>query len=415
MSRITTPNGLALALVSFATTSLAGGPEDDLLRSKGLRLSGSIYVLPAEDEVKSASEVAAAQLRAYRLADLELKDFERGAAGRKAAIEALTQRRSALNQQYLQTMPGLRAQVQALTRQQAALRRQLPGLRQAALYTRNGYAAMQHNQVVEMIEALGDRIDLLQDQGNQLTATLNELTDRLKLLSEGGDESGFAREARARAGRRREAYLQALLELRTLVDATDDRYAALASDAEVTGALEALNRRSKRIEYQLGPRRKYRDCVKALERAEARVTTETLELHEDRGVLWIDVALNGKVAEPMVFDTGASLVSLPSDLAARVGLRPTAADPTIELHTADGSVVDGKLMKLATVRVGKFTVADVPCVVLPPDKKGVDPLLGGSFLRHFLYEISPESGRLSLTRVDASTAGRGNDRKLRRD
>jgi hypothetical protein len=284
MSRIPISFGLALAIVSFATASLAGGPEEDLLRSKGLRPSGSMYILPAEDEVKKTSEGAATQLKGCRLADLEQKAFEQGAAGRKAMIEALTRQRSALNQEYLRTMPGIRAQIQALTQQQAALRQQLPGLRQAALYTDNPYAAMQHNQAADVINALVDRIDLLQDQGNQLTVTLNELTDRLKLLSEGGDESELAREVRARAGRRREAYLQALLELRKLVDATNARYASLAGDAGVTGALEAMNQRSKRIRYELGPSRKYLDRVKALEQAEARVMTDTVALHKDRGV-----------------------------------------------------------------------------------------------------------------------------------
>src|SRR5262249_59467943 len=130
---------------------------------------------------------------------------------------------------------------------------------------------------------------------------------------EGGDESELAREVRARAGRRREAYLQALLELRKLVDAANARYAALAGDAEVTGALRAMNQRSKRIRYGLGPSRRYLDCVEALEQAEARVMTDTVALHKDRGVLWVDVTLNGRVTPPMVFDTCADQVTVPAD------------------------------------------------------------------------------------------------------
>jgi clan AA aspartic protease (TIGR02281 family) len=372
-----------------------------------------MYVLPAEDAARRAGEVAAAHLRGYRLADLEQKDFEQSSADRKAANEALTRQHSLLNQEYLRTMPGIRAEVQALTRQQAALRQQLRGLREAALYTDNPHAAMQHNQIVDTIGALDDRISQLRDHGNQLTATLNELTDRLKLLSEGSDEFESAHDPRARAGRQREAYLQALLDLRRLVDATNARYAGLADDAEVTGALAAMNQRSTRIKYGLGPSRKYLDCVKELEQAEARVMTDTVTLHKDRGVLLVDVTLNDKVVQPMVFDTGASLVCLPADLAARVGLRPTATDPTVRLHTAGGGVMDAKLMKLAAVRVGKFRVDEVPCAVLPADRGRADPLLGGSFLRHFLHRISPESGRLNLTRVDPPASWPGEGRRPR--
>jgi hypothetical protein len=52
------------------------------------------------------------------------------------------------------------------------------------------------------------------------------------------------------------------------------------------------------------------------------------------------------------------------------------------------------------MRVGKFTVNNVACAVMPADKADIPLLLGQSFHRHFTYKFTPESGRLVLSKIE---------------
>ena len=57
-------------------------------------------------------------------------------------------------------------------------------------------------------------------------------------------------------------------------------------------------------------------------------------------------------------------------------------------------------MTIDTVRVGPFTVNNVDCAVLPPDKRDVPLLLGQSFINQFTHKI--DNGRLLLSKVEAN-------------
>jgi predicted aspartyl protease len=64
------------------------------------------------------------------------------------------------------------------------------------------------------------------------------------------------------------------------------------------------------------------------------------------------VNFNGKVTQPLAYDTGASSVVLPASLAAQIGLKPGKDDPTVRAQVADGSVVEAKPMTIPSVREG---------------------------------------------------------------
>ena len=153
--------------------------------------------------------------------------------------------------------------------------------------------------------------------------------------------------------------------------------------------------------------------VKLLETAEKSVLTESVDLRKQGGIYWLDVTFNGKTSKPMAFDTGASTVVLPFAMASELGLTPGKDAPTVKMHAADGSVTDCKLVIAPSLRVGKFTVKDVECVVMPADKTDVPPLLGQSFHRHFTYKFTPEAQKLVLTKVEteappaATSKGKG--------
>ena len=195
----------------------------------------------------------------------------------------------------------------------------------------------------------------------------------------------------------RESYMQAVSDLRTSVEEITSKYAEVSKNDEITKALKELST-SSRIKQKLLPIKEFTNAVKWLGRFEGSVQTETVELHREGGVDHIDVMLNGKGPVRMVFDTGAGPTTLSAELASRMNLRSTGQ--TMECVVADGSKVTAKVMVIRTVTIGRLTVKDVTCAVMPKGKGDVAPLLGQSFLQRFDYKYTQGSGRLILNKVE---------------
>ncbi len=170
----------------------------------------------------------------------------------------------------------------------------------------------------------------------------NGLADQINLLRSGeAADPKLQDQLLAEVSKRREHYMQAVLDLRQLVDSATKAYAELADDAAVKEAIDALGRTSK-AKPKLGPSTQFASNVKRLERVERSVITDSVELHKQGGVLWVNATFNGKVVRPMVFDTGASLTTIPAKLADEIGLKPTESDPIVKCETADGTVVEAR-------------------------------------------------------------------------
>lgn len=88
--------------------------------------------------------------------------------------------------------------------------------------------------------------------------------------------------------------------------------------------------------------------------------------------------INGRHVQFMV-DTGATVVSLGRDDAARIGLKHSDGQP-VTMTTANGAV-QGYQLKLDSVKVGDAILYNVPAVVMPVSMPYV--LLGNSFLSRF--------------------------------
>src|SRR5207244_4393998 len=88
----------------------------------------------------------------------------------------------------------------------------------------------------------------------------------------------------------------------------------------------------------------------------------------------------------MAIDTGAEIVCLPWKAAIEAGLDPDRGQQTI-LESANGSETVARKLTVAKIRVGKFTLRDVECVVMPAENGDVTPLLGQTFLSKFNYRI----------------------------
>lgn len=91
-----------------------------------------------------------------------------------------------------------------------------------------------------------------------------------------------------------------------------------------------------------------------------------------------EARING-VAMRMLVDTGASLVVLNEDDAARAGIRPFPGDYKHRLSTANGVTLGARSI-LREVRLGSIVVRDVDAVILKREALATGGLLGMSFL-----------------------------------
>jgi clan AA aspartic protease (TIGR02281 family) len=210
--------------------------------------------------------------------------------------------------------------------------------------------------------------------------------------------------ARTKANEAREAYLEMTLAARRLAEEIETAHSAKAADTEVQAALDRFNAAAKK-QFVLAATPAHLANVRRLKQLEDTVLSESIDLISDGGkTMRVGVMVNGKYLQEMVLDSGASLISLPPGVAAKFGLKPTDKDPRIILQLADGREIDGRLMKLASVRIGKFTVDNVECAVLGQDAVAAEPLLGMSFLEHFKFEIDSSAKKLTMVKIASAEA-----------
>ena len=361
-------HGFTILLTAAATSgpSATGASPEEVLKSHDLKRVGMTYVLPVESQIQKKSSALKVLSGQLSLAIRRQQNNEREIEGQKEMLRELLRRRVQLND----TIAGLDQQLNAM----------------AAAARVNPFVAAQRNEVVV--------------QRNQVVTNHNGIIGRIQLLQTSQAADPKVRDQmQADVSQRRQFFIQSVLDLRQLVDSATGAYAELARNDEVKQALDALSRTSK-SRLKLGPSAQFLTNVKLLERIEKSVITDTAEVHKEGGVFWVNVTFNGKVTRPMVFDTGASLTTLSAGLAAELGLTPSPTDPVVQCETADGTKVEARQKTIPSMRVGRFTINDVVCVVMPANKGNIAPLLGQSFHRHFTYKFTPESGHLLMSRVE---------------
>ena len=338
---------MTLCALGLAAAMFLPGDAASLLAELGLQREAMTWVLPAESELNRA-------LRDVRSLDRKVKSARKDSA------------RMAKN------LKDLDHQIETLTRRRRAIGDQLPGLARDP---------RRHNQAV---------------------ATLNQIGVRLAELYEykvASDEPAKVDQALAAAA---QAYIQHLLDTRRVVDGAIQQYAQLAVDPQIGVALAELTGADERT-HTLGPTRRFLKNLQRLERLESVIRTDRITMRRHGGTWWVPVVFNREVTRELLFDSGASTVSLPARMAAQIGLTPSATDTMTRVSLADGSVVEAAVMTIPFLRVGTFEAADVRCIVLPPEYPNAPALLGGSFLNRFGYTIDTGDGTLTLHRIEDST------------
>ena len=220
-------------------------------------------------------------------------------------------------------------------------------------------------------------------------ARLNQITVRLAELHEFKFTSEEPAEVETALAAATQAYIQHILDTRRAADEVTKDYKEFADDLEITASLTELSRADEKP-HTLGPSRRFLRAVEHLQRLEKAVHSEQISLRRRAGTFLVPVNFNGKVTRELVFDSGASAVSLPAALAAEIGLTPSPTDPTTHVWLANGGVIQATVMTIPLTRVGTFEAKDVRCIVLPPEYKNAPALLGGSFLNRFGYRTTPE-------------------------
>ena len=108
------------------------------------------------------------------------------------------------------------------------------------------------------------------------------------------------------------------------------------------------------------------------------------------------VAGGDRVTVPMVVDTGASTIVLPSSLIGRLGFDAGAlADGIMETTNRR---VPGKKAVLTSAEIGAAVARDVAVTFIDDSRLGGTMLLGMSFLGRYRLTIDDAENRITLSR-----------------
>jgi clan AA aspartic protease (TIGR02281 family) len=243
---------------------------------------------------------------------------------------------------------------------------------------------------------------------NKLVGAIRANEAQLLLMQQrGANLETQSKNVRAKANEVRERFLETVLKLRKLADGITAKYEESSKDPDIVAAVAQLNQAVPRS-FVLGESRSLTTSIRQIEKLEEQIFSESISLRSEGGTMFASVVIDGQHTHEMVVDSGASLISLPAQLAAQCGIQASASDPTIILGLADGSRIPGKLVTIQSVRVGRFTVENVECAILGPQAVNAEPLLGMSFLENFKFEIDAQNSTMTLIEIasDGKKPGR---------
>ncbi|MDD2928143.1 MAG: retropepsin-like aspartic protease [Candidatus Omnitrophica bacterium] len=120
------------------------------------------------------------------------------------------------------------------------------------------------------------------------------------------------------------------------------------------------------------------------------------------GGIAVSVMLEDKVSARMVLDTGASLVIITQDIAGKLGIDLSGAQPDLKVQVADGRQVNARRLVIQTMEVQGARADKVEAAVLLGDAGNLgfgDGLLGMSFLKRFNFEVDQKEKKLTLEKL----------------
>ncbi len=226
---------ITVVLCASSGLRAAAPSPEEVLKTHGLKLVGSLYVLELETDVhKKATEI-------HQLA-------------RKLKWSQTQQRATGSLEEYQQSIKGLSDQIRGYQSEiQAANQRmnQFPRYRRGAFL--NNFAAQAYSEILAY--------------RNQLQMELSQASAILNQLKSQPFDTQSKQKIDALVRDDQEAYDQALLDFRKLVDSTSEKYAELHKISSIEKALHSLGSTAK-VKPKLGPSPQYVTNVKLLEKLE---------------------------------------------------------------------------------------------------------------------------------------------------
>ena len=119
---------------------------------------------------------------------------------------------------------------------------------------------------------------------------------------------------------------------------------------------------------------------------------EALIAADGRGQYLANALIDGQEA-PVMIDTGATVVALTAETAARLGVVADARGELWKMNTANGVALAAPVT-LKSISLGDIYMNDVQAVVMPPGASALN-LLGASFLKR-LVSVEQRGGALVL-------------------
>ncbi len=238
---------------------------------------------------------------------------------------------------------------------------------------------------------------------NQVVALINASRARTKSLIDGRQQLSQDLDARQAKLRDAEtAYADTVLAIRKDYQALYDKIATSLEEKKVQIAIDVMHRN-----FETPASVTAGTILSALDtrigRIEAEVFSEVVPLQVRRNLLLVDVVV-GKETIPMVVDSGAAMVVLPSRIAAQLGVEVPLDAKQVQVVMASGGRIVARAITLPRMRIGGFEAEEVDAVVLDAAADAAEPLLGLSFLSRFKFEIDQSKKTLKMLRVETEHA-----------
>jgi len=247
---------------------------------------------------------------------------------------------------------------------------------------------------------------------SELTDMYNAALKRRDSISEQvNDEEKAENDAETRLGQvadSRAQYVNLVMDIATQAESVAKTYASLAQDRQLAQAIASENTSENTGAspmLKLGPSPTFSADLNFLRTAVKDVVDSPIPVRRDLDTneLYVQAVINGNTSIEMIWDSGADQVTLSADTARQLGIRFTDQDPAVEIGTAGSNTIKVHESTLDSIRLGGFTVRDVPCFVLPDSSGGhADDLLGDTFQTHFVSRMDQRSQQLQLTPADSS-------------
>ncbi len=131
--------------------------------------------------------------------------------------------------------------------------------------------------------------------------------------------------------------------------------------------------------------------------------TKTVKVYGAPGRIYVDANVNGKSKMTFILDTGAPLVYLSEEKAAKLGIKISKSSDRIKIRGFNGQV-EAVPITLKSIKIQSVEMNDVPAAVflqdiLGPEKSVCDGLLGMSFLANFNFKIDYKNNKVTFEKL----------------